>query len=145
MNNYFFKIILKNNFYIVARLRTSAEKGSTSKFAPTPPTAVAPPSTPTVNSFSFYGKAHGHSGQILPKLTISLVATAGVPDQEELDELLKHFPLFTDMESPVTNMNDLFPANQWIPIEVDSDRNILQNKNLFVNLKCFKYFINNFK
>lgn len=40
---------------------------------------------------------------------------------EELDELLKHFPSFIDMEPSVTNMNYLFPIAQQILVEVDND------------------------
>ena len=46
-----------------------------------------------------------------------------VPRWKEVDELLKCFPTFTNLEPPVTNMNDLFPATQRIPVEVDSDPN----------------------
>lgn len=41
--------------------------------------------------------------------------------REELDELLKHFPSFIDMEPPITNMNYLFPIAQRILVEVDND------------------------
>lgn len=44
-----------------------------------------------------------------------------VPSWEEVDELLKCFPTFINLKPPMTNMNDLFSARQWIPIKVDSD------------------------
>lgn len=34
--------------------------------------------------------------------------TTNVPSREELDEILKCFPYFTGMESPVSDMNDFF-------------------------------------
>lgn len=48
-----------------------------------------------------------------------VIAIANVPSR--LDELLKHFPIFTDMEPLMSNMNDLFSTTQQILEEVDSN------------------------
>ena len=44
-----------------------------------------------------------------------------VPNWEEVSELLKRIPFFTERESSVQNMGVLFPATQQIPIEIDND------------------------
>ena len=44
-----------------------------------------------------------------------------VPSRQALNELLKHFPIFIDMEPSMTNMNNLFPTTKRIPVEVDSN------------------------
>lgn len=44
-----------------------------------------------------------------------------VPSLEELNELLKCFPTFIDIESLGSNMNDLFLATQWILLDMDDD------------------------
>lgn len=52
-----------------------------------------------------------------PPLAISV----DVSNREELDELLKRFPTFIDMEPPMSDMNDLILATQRIPMDVDGD------------------------
>lgn len=37
-------------------------------------------------------------------------AIRDVPSWKEVDELLKCFPTFADLEPPMANMNDLFPV-----------------------------------
>lgn len=60
--------------------------------------------------FHFIGEHVVIPSGSIPNLQPHPTTTIDVPSQEELDELLKRFPTFTDMEPLVTNMNDLFLA-----------------------------------
>lgn len=40
---------------------------------------------------------------------------------EELDVLLERFPTFTNMEPPMSHMNELFPLLEMIPMDVATD------------------------
>lgn len=48
-------------------------------------------------------------------------APTNVPSKEELDILLEHFPIFTEMELPAFYMNELFSIMERILIDVNID------------------------
>ena len=107
--------------------KKGVEKGSASKSTPTFPTAVAPLSIivakPSAKKNQFHSTEEPvviPSGSTLSS-QLPPITTMDMPTREELDKLLKCFPSVTNMELPLTNMNDLFPATQRIPIEVYSD------------------------
>lgn len=60
-------------------------------------------------------------GEVTLSTQPPLGSSTDVPSLEELNELLKHFPTFIDIDHLVFNMNDLFLATQWIPIDMDGD------------------------
>ena len=44
-----------------------------------------------------------------------------MPNWEELDILLEHFPTFTNMEPPISHMNELFPIMKRVPVDVTAN------------------------
>ena len=48
-------------------------------------------------------------------------APIDVPNWEELDIHLERFPTFTNMEPPISHMNELFPIMERVPVDVTAD------------------------
>ena len=46
------------------------------------------------------------------------VALIDVPCREELDVFLERFPIFTNMELPISHMNELFPIMKRVPMDM---------------------------
>ena len=49
------------------------------------------------------------SDDSMPSAHIPPTTLIDVPNREEMDVLLEHFPIFTNMEPPTSHMNELFP------------------------------------
>lgn len=60
-------------------------------------------------------------GEVTPSTQLPLGASTDVPSLEEINELLKRFSTFINIDPLVSNMNDLFLATQWIPIDMDDN------------------------
>lgn len=109
------------------KLKTSIEKGSSSKPCLTPSIVSIPYSLPRnkpkdVESILFHGVRENVRGDdSTPSTRPPLNASTDVHSQEELDVLLERFSTFMDLEPLMANMSELFPIMQQIPINVTSD------------------------
>ncbi|KAJ9705779.1 hypothetical protein PVL29_003738 [Vitis rotundifolia] len=111
------------------KLKTSIEKGSSSKPCPTHFIVYIPYLSPrnkltNVESISFHGIGETitiSGNNSTPSTQPSSNASIDVHSRDELDVLLKRFSTCVDMEPLVANMSELFLVMQQIPIDVTSD------------------------
>lgn len=107
----------------------SGKKGSSSKFAITPPLVSIHPSPPVpkaqdVESILFHGlgKMITISGDdSTPSAQTLSAAHVDLLNQEELDFLLECFITFTNMKPLASHMNELFPMLERIPMDVTAN------------------------
>ena len=100
-----------------SKKQRTGKKGSSSRFAPTSPLMSLPlsplaPKTQVVESIPFHGLGEMvtiSSDDSTPSAHIPPTALIDVLNREEMDVLLEHFPIFTNMEPPTSHMNELFP------------------------------------
>lgn len=114
---------------LAKKLKTSIEKGSSSKPCRIPSIVSVPYSSPRnkpkdVENILFHGVRETitiSGDDSTPSTQPPLNASADVHSREELDVLLEHFSTFVDMEPLMANMSKLFPIMQQIPINVTND------------------------
>lgn len=102
------------------KLKTSIEKGSSSKPCLTPSIMFIPYSSPRnkpkdVESILFHGVRETVSisgNDSTPSTQPPLNASIDFHSREELDVLLERFSTFVDMEPLLANMSELFPIMQ---------------------------------
>lgn len=105
------------------------EKGSSIKLVVTPPPVPIPSSLPIskaqdMENIHFYGLREMVtilSDDSMLSAQTSSVAPIDVPNREELNILLECFPIFTNMESATSHMNELFPMLERIPMDVTAN------------------------
>ncbi|KAJ9689144.1 hypothetical protein PVL29_014679 [Vitis rotundifolia] len=106
-----------------------SKKGLSSKLVanassiPIPPSPHAPKAQDEKNiPFHKLGEIITISGDdSTPNAHFSLAAPINVPSREELDVFLQRFPIFTNIEPPISHMNELFPIMKQILVDVTID------------------------
>lgn len=114
---------------LTKKQRTGDKKGSSFKFASIPllmsiPLFLLIPKAYDVVSILFHGLENMttiSSDDSTPSVQTPPTAHVDVPSWEKLDVLLEQFPTFTNIESPMSHMNELFPILERIPIDMIVD------------------------
>ena len=104
-----------------SKKQRTAKKGSSSRFAPTSPLMSLPlsppaPKTQVVESIPFHRLGEMvtiSSDDSTPSAHIPPTALIDMPNREEMDVLLEHFPIFTNMEPPTSHMRQCWRGFQW--------------------------------
>ncbi|KAJ9678913.1 hypothetical protein PVL29_020960 [Vitis rotundifolia] len=114
---------------LAKKQKTSGEKGSSSKLVVIPSLALISPSlliskVKGVESIPFHKlreKVTISGNDFTPNTQLPSAAHVDAPSQEELDILLKRFPIFINMELPLSHMNKLFLVLERILVDVTAD------------------------
>ena len=110
----------------LSKKQRTGKKGLSSRLATNAlsiPIPLSPPTPKAQNAkiipFHRLGETVTISGDdSTPNVHSLSVALIDVPSREELDVFLERFPTFTNMELPISHMNELFPIMKLVPMDM---------------------------